>query len=333
MKLLFAILPLVSLQNISVLPDSNSLPKGAAMSTNALPVVDESAAPAERPVITHMAARKADKVIVYKKTPQGDLALHLYLPPGWKESDTRPAIIFFFGGGWTGGGPIQFFAKSEYLSSRGIVAISAEYRVKNTHGVTPDICVEDARSAMRWLKSHAGGLGIDPKRIIASGGSAGGHLAAATAVCPGPDDAGDDLEVSPRPAALVLFNPVTDMRIEMISSRMPGKTDEEKMAVAVKISPVAHVTSNTPPSILLYGTADEFLKMGNAFAQTCAVHGVRSEVWTAAGQPHAFFNKPPWHEATMIKADEFLTSLGFLKGAPTMQPASTNAVMVKWVRP
>jgi len=68
-------------------------------------------------------------VIIYKTTPQGDLKMNLYFPPGWTKSDRRPAIIFFFGGNCATGSPSQFASSASYLAARGMVAASAEYRI------------------------------------------------------------------------------------------------------------------------------------------------------------------------------------------------------------
>jgi len=116
--------------------------------------------------------REPDKELVYKKTAQGELKIYIYFPEDWKESDRRPGIVFFHGGGFTGGSPKQFFSKSEYLASRGLVALSAQYRLKKAHGTTPVEAAEDARSAMRYVRAHAAQFGIDPERIISGGGSA-----------------------------------------------------------------------------------------------------------------------------------------------------------------
>ena len=121
---------------------------------------------------------------VFKKTPQGELTLHGFFPTDWKPTDQRPVIVFFFGGGWKNGSFTQFVPQSEYFATRGIVAFSADYRIESKHKTTPDVCVEDAKSAIRWVRANAGKLGIDPNKVIASGGSAGGHLAAATAAYP-----------------------------------------------------------------------------------------------------------------------------------------------------
>ena len=95
-----------------------------------------------------------------------ELQIHLNYPPGWKPGDKRAGIVFFFGGGWTGGSVEQFALQAEYFASRGLVAARADYRVKSRDQVTPDKCVEDARSAVRWMRKNAKLLGIDPKKLI-----------------------------------------------------------------------------------------------------------------------------------------------------------------------
>src|SRR5579871_6255350 len=120
-------------------------------------------------------AEETIKTFTYTKTKQADLEIIVHFPPNWKETDMRPGIVFFFGGGWENGTIRAFEPQARYLASRGMVTARADYRVKSRHGVTPKECVDDARSAMRWLRENAGKLGVDPNRIVASGGSAGGH--------------------------------------------------------------------------------------------------------------------------------------------------------------
>ena len=275
------------------------------------------------------AARPADREIVYKKTPQADLKMFVYLPKDWKAADRRAAIVFFFGGGWAGGSPRQFFSKGEYFASRGLVAVSCEYRVKNVHQTTPAECVEDARSAMRYVRKHAAELGVDGDKLISAGGSAGGHLAACVATTDGPDSPDDDLSVSCRPAAMVLFNPVLDTSDPRAMERMSGATEADKKILARKVSPIEYVQKGCPPGIVFFGTADALLPQGRGFVAKSLALGNRIELWTAEGMPHGFFNGSPWHEATTIAADEFLARLGYLSGPATMKPADPKAVLVK----
>lgn len=248
----------------------------------------------------------------YKKTEQGELKIHLSFPGDWKAGDKRPAIVFFFGGGWAKGSVSQFAKQAEYLATRGLVAARADYRVKSRQQVTPDKCVEDAKSAVRWLRKNAVALGIDPDRIVAAGGSAGGHIAACTVLVEGLEAAGEDASVSSRPNALVLFNP--PMGPEPLLQRMPEQGD-----LARKIAPSLLVRKDLPPALLLFGTADSLLGPAREFVQKSKECGNIAELYLAEGVGHGFFNESPWRERTLYHADEFLASQGFLQGKPTLE--------------
>lgn len=254
------------------------------------------------------------KSLVFKMTPQGELKMHFFFPPDWKPDDRRPGIIFWFGGGFVGGSPSQFYAKSEYFAGRGLVCAAAEYRVKNAHGTSLDKCVEDARSAIRWLKQHAGEYGIDPEKVIASGGSAGGTLSLLVALATGPDAEDDPKDISPRPCAMVLFNPAQG---EAVRSRIDAALSD-KPRVLEQIAGLDRPQPGQPPAIFFFGTADQLLPPSQEFCRTAIKLGNRCELWTADGQGHGFFNRSPWHEATLFQADKFLSSLGYLQGEPTI---------------
>ena len=196
--------------------------------------------------------RQATQSFIYKKTKQADLELMVHYPSDWKETDKRPAIVFFFGGGWTGGKIEQFEPQANHVASRGMVAVRADYRVKSRHGVTPKECVEDAKSAVRWMRQNAAKLGVDPERIVAAGGSAGGHIAACTAFTPDLDAEDEDAKISSKPNALVLFNPV--LRFESIPELMERIGNDEMLGKAV--SPTLHLAKDSPPTLIFFGTAD-----------------------------------------------------------------------------
>jgi acetyl esterase/lipase len=194
-----------------------------------------------------------------------------------------------------------------------MVTARAEYRVRSRHEVNADKCVEDARSAMRWLRASAGTLGVDPDRIVAAGGSAGGHLAVATSLVEGLDAEGEDRTVSPRPNLLVLFNPVmktTDPKtIEMAGGEDVGKT----------ICPIVHIRKDMPPAIMFFGDEDWYAGLAREFVSKARPMGLKTEFWIAEGQKHGFFNAPPWRDETLYRADEFLARHGYLKGKPTIE--------------
>jgi len=139
---------------------------------------------------------KPDQITVFKFHGEVDLKMHIFNPPIEGRPAGLPVVVFFYGGGWTSGDIRQFYPHSAYLASRGMVAIAAEYRVESRHGTTPRECVKDAKSAIRWIRLHAEDLGIDASRLVAGGGSAGGHVAAAAGTVEGLNEAGEDLSVS-----------------------------------------------------------------------------------------------------------------------------------------
>jgi len=252
----------------------------------------------------------------YKKAGDRDLKVFIEKPGDWKASDQRPAIVFFFGGGWVGGNPGQFQGQSEYFATRGMVGIRVEYRViaKGDKG-PPVVCCQDAKSAMRWVRSHAAELGIDPQRIAASGGSAGGHLAAFTSLVAGSDDPADDLKVSPRGNALVLFNPVFD-------NGPDGGWGTARVGERYKeFSPAHNITAEAPPTIVFLGGKDNLIPVSvlDHYKANMTKAGARCETRVYEGQPHGFFNKDPYKTATLIEADKFLVLLGWLKGETTLK--------------
>src|ERR1041385_8262682 len=96
-----------------------------------------------KPVTADLQLLDNQAVTPYKTTPQGDLKMNLYFPPGWKKTDQRPAIVLFFGGSCATGNPSQFASTAEYFAKRGLVSSSAEYRIdrkstrlNSSHGYT-----------------------------------------------------------------------------------------------------------------------------------------------------------------------------------------------------
>ena len=182
--------------------------------------------------------------ILYKKTPQEDLYLYL-LRPLRKTKKPLSAIVYFTGGGWVEGSVDSQIANAAWFRDHGIIGITADYRVKSRHGTTPLECIRDAKSAVRYVRSHAKELGIDPDKIIVAGGSAGGHIAACTAI-DGGDEPNEDLTISSTPNALVLHNPVLG---EGFGTAF--------FTVHPEFSPILHVNKGWPPTILSCGTADK----------------------------------------------------------------------------
>ena len=254
--------------------------------------------------------RQPDTTWLYKTVDGVELKLHVYTPEGYRETDRRAAIIFFFGGGWNNGSPGQHYGQCAYLAERVMVAMSAEYRVQSRNQTTPKECVKDGKSAIRWVRAHAAELGIDPERIAAGGASAGGHVAAAAGTIDGLDEAGEDVSVSSRPDALVLFNPVFD--------NGPGGFGHGRVkAYWQEISPLHNIDASAPPTVVFLGTDDESISVDSAHRYEARMQeaGRRCDVHLYADQKHGFFNqdrKNGYFDQTLQTTDSFLTSLGFL---------------------
>ena len=248
---------------------------------------------------------------VYKEIDGIQLEMTIYTPLT-KGNAKLPAIIFFFGGGWESGTPDHFMLQAEYLASRGIVAVCPDYRIKNRHGTTPFESVKDARSAMRFLKINGTELGIDTSRIVASGGSAGGHLASCTALIGRVNEESDDLSVSTTPFALVLFNPVVDT-----SKR--GYGQEKLEGREFEISPVHHITNGVPPTLVMHGKEDTTVPYENVerFEQTMKQAGNECRLVGYKNQTHGFFNysrKPKYFKKTLRETEIFLEKFQLLRG-------------------
>jgi acetyl esterase len=231
---------------------------------------------------------KPDRTLEYK-TVTGtngapvNLRLQVFLPEGWQASDKRPAAVFFHGGGWYGGGADHYYPQSRYLALRGMVAISVEYRTINRFGTTPKECVKDGKSAMRWVKAHAAELGIDPEQIVAGGGSAGGHIAAAMALVRAFDEEGEDTSVSCIPKALLLFNPVFDNGPDGLAYELVKPYWKE-------ISPIDHIDDQTPPAMVLLGTEDIHVPVDTAkrFERGMKENGRRCDLHLYEGAEHGW---------------------------------------------
>lgn len=270
----------------------------------------KSTAPAAVDPVNEMAAKlQPTRTVRYKTVGERELLLHVFEPAGHQKSDWRACFLAIHGGGWTGGEPRRFYPFAAHFARLGLVGISLEYRLMSTKlGTTPVDCVKDGRSAIRYLRAHAAELGVDPNKIIVSGGSAGGHVAAGTALFEGIDDDRDDTRVSPMPAALVLLFPVIDTSRDGYGHAKCGERWQE-------ISPLHRVKAGLPPTIVFHGTGDTVTPFAGAqgFHTAMLQSGNRCELVVNQGGRHGYlmFDRSLYDE-TMRKSEEFLRSLGLV---------------------
>lgn len=243
--------------------------------------------------------------VIYKTVDDLFLRLHLFLPKQQPSSDKRPAIMFFHGGGFVQGHPAQFFPHCVHLASRGMVAVSARYRLLNKGATSVADCLMDAKSAIRWLRTHAEELQIDATQVVVGGGSGGAALAADAAMIDGWDAADDDLAISAKPDALVLYSPAL-----FEPTFVPGRFDPQLYAIN-------HIRPQLPPMLILHGADDSHFPLAEMeqFRDGMVAAGNTCDLQVFPGE-HGFANygkddnRPYWE--TLEAVEKFLESLGIL---------------------
>lgn len=254
--------------------------------------------------------------VFYKQIDSVNLFMDVYRPANMDSNKKYPAMVFFFGGGWSKFNVDQFESHAKYFSKRGIVCFLVEYRVSKVHNTTPIESVKDAKSAMRYIKWHAETFQIDNSKIIAAGGSAGGHLAAACALIKEHNELNDNLSIDPTPNALVLFNPVFD--------NGPGGYGYDRVGDIYKsFSPLHNIASSAPPTVIFLGTHDHLVPIETAkyYQKVMEKVGSRCELYLYEGQKHGFFNHKnfDYYKKTVFTTDVFLQSLGYLSESPIVK--------------
>jgi len=257
------------------------------------------------------------RVVVYKQVGQRELHLNIFEPAGHQPSDRRACFLTIHGGGWTGLEPRRQYPFAAHFAQLGMLGISVEYRlVKPGSGTTVFDCVKDSRSAMRYVRAHAAELGIDPQKIVANGGSAGGHLAAATALFDSVDEAGEDTSVSGTPNAMVLYFPVIDTSTAGYGNAKIGARWQE-------LSPLHCVRPGLPPTIVFHGTGDTVTPFAGAQAFHDAMRqaGNRCELVVTEGAAHGYLMRDrAQYEQALRQTEAFLASLGYLQREPKQAP-------------
>jgi acetyl esterase/lipase len=249
------------------------------------------------------------ETFVYAERGTEPMRLHVMKPKGWKAGDQRPALVFFFGGGWSKGTPEKSISWAKFATKLGMVGVAPDYRTRNRFDTSPLESVADGRAAVRWVQDHAQELGIDPAKVVVGGSSAGGHVALWTALAEPPP--GSAAQESPRvkPAALILFSAVSD------TSTLSGYTPYRFGSNAAALSPVHQLDKTMPPILAFHGNADPTVPYQQALALRDALvaEGNVCELVTVPEGNHGFTSQfPEWKEKGRALVVEFLTGLGIL---------------------
>jgi len=248
---------------------------------------------------------KVERDIVYVKYGAREVKLDLYLPKK-PASEKIPCIVVIHGGGWRSGDKTRFANIASALAEQGFAAACIGYRL------LPEVefpaPVVDCKAAVRWVRANAAKHGLDPDRIGAIGGSAGGHLVAmlgtSTTVAKLEGDGGN-AGVSSRVHAVVAMATPADMT----RNAERNKLDKE---LAVLISPVTHVSKDSAPVLLLHGTEDTLVPMAQSelLLEKYQKAGASAELVKIEGGPHAFWNGAQFDETMKHAVKFFRARLG-----------------------
>lgn len=258
------------------------------------------------------------EALIYKSIDGVDLRLHVFeaiqkQSQRHLKNSKKPVILFFFGGAWEYGSVNELIEPAKYFSERGVVSVLVDYRVFCRNGSSIADEISDAKSAVRYIRSHASKFGIDPNRIAVAGASAGGHLALSTATIEGFETSNEDKSISSKPNLLALFYPCSDVT-----------TDEEKMyggdaigTYGKEVSPLYHVRQKLPPTLIIQGTDDIVYEENKKFCSESNTFGNTCEFIVYKGAQHGFFsadfNNGKWYRQALKKMAGFLTNVGYLK--------------------
>jgi len=253
-------------------------------------------------------SRDPDAYWAYKTVGGKEFFMDVFLPAGYADADeTFPVMVIFHGGSWTGGETKWHWPDGNFWAKRGMVAVSVDYRLRNRDQVkVPLECVKDAKSAIRYLRTNARRLKIDPSRVVAKGDSAGGQLAAATATLTDPKTNDDcfDLSISCVPQAVILTCPWFKTSPDMC--------------------PPKHLREGLPPFLTFAGGADHAIPVSEMeeFHQALKAKNIPSELYIGNQGKHGFCNgRNPYNRFfywSINLADQFLVKHGILEGVSNM---------------
>jgi len=256
------------------------------------------------------------KTFIYKTSHGQPQQWEVFFPKDHDPAKAHaPAVLLFHGGGWSGGTPVAFRYACDYFAKRGLVAATATYYMHSESeqkelgkgGKRKRVCVTDAVSAIRWFKQNALELGVDPKRIVVGGASAGGHIAMLATLNRGLDDPSDPKDFDTSVAGYLLFNPAFTTK---------GADQDDEVDV------FAHLHPGIAPSLFMFGDQDQWKPASDELVNALRKSGAKVEMLVADNVGHSFWSRSDWYDCALVECDRFLVSLGLLQGEPLVSKPS-----------
>jgi pectinesterase len=274
------------------------------------------------PEIKIVYQRKYDSIIEEENIPYTSIGTRKLLMdafyPKAITKTKRIAIMIIHGGGWRTGNRSQHYPLAEKLASMGYACFTPEYRL-STEALFP-AAVYDLKESIRWIKSNAGKYNIDTAKIVVSGFSAGGELAAFLGVT---GDMPLFEGVNTNTAISTKVNAVVDMDgILSFTHPESGEGDDSKRTSAATYwfgygkkeqpklweaaSSLSYVGEHTPPTLFINSGVERMHAGRTDYIKILDQYNIYSEVHTFEGAPHSFPLFEPWFEPMVNYIDGFL---------------------------
>lgn len=236
----------------------------------------------------------------YARVEGKPLRLDLYLPPGADRAEPLPVLVWVHGGGWQAGSKNN--CPLAPLCGRGYAVVSVQYRL--TDAATFPAQIHDCKGAVRWIRANATKYNLDPRRIGAAGGSAGGHLVALLGTSGDlrelEGDVGGNLDHSSRVQAVCDFcGPADFVGRESVLTGADGREPQalirlfggplsENREKARLASPVVHVSADDPPFLIIHGDEDPLVPVSQSERLAAALKqaGVDATLHVVKGGGH-----------------------------------------------
>ena len=266
------------------------------------------------------------ETFVFKKVGENEVRLHVVKPKGWAASDTRPCLVAFFGGGWSSGTPTKSITYAKWAAKYGLVGVAPDYRTRKRFDAKPEDCVADGRAAVRWVQDHAKELGLDPAKIVVQGASAGGHVAAWTAIPePVSPETATDPVPNPSPMGLILLWPVTDTGTNGYGGPKRFGGDEAR---ANNLSVTMRMPAKMPPTLVFHGTGDVTVKYANSeeFQFKMKANGNDCELMSFPDAPHSPNSSKEGEKGVAVRAKISEESLKFLEKLGLVEKSKADQI-------
>lgn len=245
-----------------------------------------------------------DEIRGYKRIRSVELEAHIFHPKTVSKNDKHAAYLFFHGGSWAIGSPEWGYYNCQRFASKGMVAISFEYRLKDVHGAYVADAVSDAFSAVAWVRENATELRIDTGKIVAAGFSSGAHLAACTAMIDGSVFFGNNQKVNSKPNALIL---------QSAAYSMDNRGSDSPKVPFELLSPMHNIKSKMVPVLMFHGEFDDIVPFDEFELFIDKMKRADNDFNYRTFKGGHFFYGPESNKTVDEMSNEFLASHGFLK--------------------